>query len=211
MFSWAGDLSQHYAKLIAENADDGIAITNGVHHERLPIVKSYQHLGSSTTYNASIGPDVIRRCNIAFDDFRKLAKKIFRNPDITNGANINIANVSLLSKQGFQSGTWPLLRKVEYRKFKRAYMSIMRAMNGSEFDPDATATDFSIPKDSTVCDPLHMYHPTVYLRVVRLATASRLIANEHVLHFVPTIRGTRCHAFLDARIDGRPCVAEKRQ
>ena len=136
-------------------------------------MSEYKHVGTISGMKNNIGQDVVRRCSMTNDEFKKNSRRILRNSEITVEAKLFVAMSYLFSRLNFQSGTWQMLGKRAYRRYKRTYMTIMRAVADEEYsdkDPDR-----QLASDRKVCEILGVYHPAVSLRMSRLMTAVRLI------------------------------------
>ena len=88
----------------------------------LIIVESYKHVGTHCSVSANIRNEICCRVNVMRVESQNL-RKVLRKADLPLNRKLHTIQAYILSKGLFQSGSWPQLHAVQY---KRVHSCIMK-------------------------------------------------------------------------------------
>ena len=117
--------------------------------------------------------DLFQKCAIMSTTVAAFTKSVFRDPHLSVGAKLKIAQAFVFSKGVFQVGTWPELSKTNERKFFSTVMRVNRRAAQCGF---GHASDGGVlPSDADVLADHSLVSPLVILRRARVMFFGRII------------------------------------
>ena len=100
---------------------------------RIPIVKTYQHVGRLTSPDRRVSQDIIMRGAQCHEKLRPITSKCFRAPDIDVADKINIGKSHLFSVLFVGAANWPSLCIREKKQVHTKTMHLWRSIMASHY------------------------------------------------------------------------------
>ena len=94
--------------------------------QRVSIVRTYTHLGSSIDASLSFASDIQRRLRLATDAAKPLARTVFRNAQVPLDVRVTLFRSLVLSRLTHNIGAWSGLTKSEQASWQKGCMRLYK-------------------------------------------------------------------------------------
>ena len=155
----------------------------------LPAVDSYRHLGSIQSFDGSMRREIQQRVGQAWGAFREGRRKLYKNKLVAPIRRSAMLTGLVVSKLLVGAGTWPPLRKGEYKMLRAALYGVFRAaLCVSKLD-DQQKHACSIRSLLSTSSPVALLH------AARLRYAGQMVKHAPV-HLWAITKGDRAYCEL---------------
>ena len=165
MVRWAGKGSKAAAVKLQYDYKEGVPFVGGLGEIKyISIVSCYRHLGTMTTRNGSIMPEIRIRGRAMVGSMSKLRAKFLRAHAVPRNAKSMVVQASLFSTGLFNAGTWPLLYRSEARQLSTYVMKVYRSFIHDPYY-DKYMSDVQVMEMAQALSPLSL---VMYKRICLL-------------------------------------------